>query len=195
MLAKTKDLRDYWAILKVRKKLFIAPALIVFSLIAAVALLLPSIYQSSSTILIEDQQIPPDFVRSTVTGFAEQRIQSLSQQILSRVKLWEIVQQFNLYPEMQEKYTREEILEKMRADIKLETINVQMTEQARSQIRRQSAAQQPGQAVTIAFSISYQGMRPDMVQKVAGTLASSYLEQNLKIREAQAKTTTEFLES
>ncbi len=157
--------------------------------------MLPSIYQSSSTILIEDQQIPPDFVRSTVTGFAEQRIQSLSQQILSRVKLWEIVQQFKLYPEMQEKYTREEILEKMRADIKLETISVQMTEQARSQIRRQSAAQQPGQAVTIAFSISYQGMRPDMVQKVAGTLASSYLEQNLKLREAQAKTTTEFLES
>ncbi len=195
MLARPKDIRDYWGILKARKKLFIAPALIVFSLITAVALLLPSIYQSSSTILIEDQQIPPDFVRSTVTGFAEQRIQSLTQQILSRVKLWEIVQQFKLYPEMLEKYTREEILEKMRADIKIETISVQMTEQARSQIQRPSASRQPGQAVTIAFAISYQGRSPDTVQKVAGTLASSYLEQNLKVREAQAKTTTEFLES
>ena len=45
--------------------------------------LLPSIYESSSTILIEEQQIPEEFVRSTVTGFADQRIQSLTQQILS----------------------------------------------------------------------------------------------------------------
>jgi len=84
---------------------------------SAIAYLLPSIYESSSTILIQDQQIPPDFVRSTVTGFADQRIQSLTQQILSRTKLGEIIQQFNLYKEMQEKFTREEILEYMRDDI------------------------------------------------------------------------------
>ena len=69
-----------------------------------VARLLPAIYESSSTILIEEQQIPPEFVRSTVTGFADQRIQSLTQQILSRVKLWEIIQQFNLYPELRENH-------------------------------------------------------------------------------------------
>ena len=90
------------------------------------AFLWPATYQSSSTILIEEQQIPQEFVRSTVTGFAEQRIQSLTQQILSRVKLWEIIQQFKLYPQLQEKYTREEILEKMRDNIKLETISAEV---------------------------------------------------------------------
>ena len=49
--------------------------------------------------------------------------------------------------------------------------------------------------MTIAFSIAYRGDNPGTVQKVAGTLASLYLEQNLKTREAQAQSTTKFLEA
>jgi len=84
----TADIGYYINILKSRKKCFIIPALVVLVVAILVAWLLPSIYQSSSTILIEEQQIPQEFVKSTVTGFADQRIQSLTQQILSRVKLW-----------------------------------------------------------------------------------------------------------
>lgn len=184
---ESTDFGQYVAILKNRKKYFIIPASTVLVIAILFAFLWPATYQSSSTILIEEQQIPQEFVRSTVTGFAEQRIQSLTQQILSRVKLWEIVQQFKLYPQLQEKYTREEILEKMRDNIKLETISAEI---GAGQKRR------PGQsAVTIAFSIAYRGDNPGMVQKVDGTLASLYLEQNLKTREAQAQSTTKFLEA
>ena len=105
--------------------------------------MLPSIYESTSTILIEEQQIPEDFVRSTVTGFADERIQSLTQQILSRSKLWEIIQQFHLYPELQEKYTREEILEKMRDDIKLDTISAEVAGQAKGGKKRPGARVSP----------------------------------------------------
>jgi polysaccharide biosynthesis transport protein len=184
---ETEDIGHYISILQSRKKYFVIPTLVVLVLAVLVAVLLPSIYQSSSTILIEAQQIPQEFVKSTVTGFAEQRIQSLSQQILSRVKLWEIIQQFNLYEEMRKKYTREEVVEHMRDDIKLETISAEVG----GKNRRQSG--QP--EVTIAFSIAYRGNNPGMVQKVSGTLASLYLEQNLKTREAQAQSTTQFLEA
>ncbi|MFI5330366.1 MAG: GumC family protein [Desulfobaccales bacterium] len=188
-MEQLKDVRDVVAILSKRKKFFIIPFGILFILATTIAFLLPAIYESKTTILIEDQQIPPEFVRSTVTGFADQRIQSLTQQILSRTRLWEIVQQFQLYSEMQEKYTREEILEKMRDDIHLETISAEVGAGGQKQAR-------PAQsAITIAFSISYRGKNPETVQKVAGNLASLYLEQNLKIREAQAKTTTQFLEA
>jgi succinoglycan biosynthesis transport protein ExoP len=187
MADETIDIGQYLSILKSRKKYFIIPALVVLVGAILIARLLPSIYQSSSTILIEEQQIPQEFVRSTVTGFADQRIQSLTQQILSRVKLWEIVQQFNLYAEMRKKYTREEVLETMRDNIKLDTIGAEVTD------RRGRRASQA--AVTIAFSISYRGKSPDTVQKVAGTLASLYLEQNLKTREAQAQSTTQFLQA
>jgi len=185
---ETADIGQYIGILKNRKKCLVIPALVVLVIAVLVAWLLPAIYESSSTILIEEQQIPQEFVRSTVTGFADQRIQSLTQQILSRVKLWEIVQQFNLYPELREKLTREEIIEKMRENIKLDTISAEV---AGAKKGRQSIQA----AVTIAFSISYRGKNPGMVQKVSGTLASLYLEQNLKTREAQAQSTTQFLEA
>ena len=181
-----KDLKHYYNILKSRKKQFIIPAVVVLIITTAAAIMLPSIYQSSSTILIEEQQIPPEFVRSTVTGFADQRIQSLTQQILSRMKLWEIIKQFNLYAEMRQKVTQEEVLEHMRTNIQLETISAQVAD------KRKSRGQQ---GVTIAFTISYQGKDPATVQKVAGNLASLYLEQNLKTREAQAQSTTQFLQA
>jgi succinoglycan biosynthesis transport protein ExoP len=188
-MQQDQDILHYLMILKNRKKFFIIPAVVVLLVAIAIALLLPSIYESSSTILIEDQQIPPDFVRSTVTGFADQRIQSLTQQILSRIKLWEIIQQFNLYSELREKLTREEIIEKMRDNIRLDTISADIVERPKS---RGGATRTS--AITIAFSISYRGRNPETAQKVAGTLASQYLEQNLKFREEQAKTTTQFLE-
>lgn len=185
---ETADIGYYISILKSRKKHFIIPTLVVLVVAILVARLLPSVYESSSTILIEEQQIPQDFVRSTVTGFADQRIQSLTQQILSRVKLWEIINQFNLYSDLREKLTREEITEKMRDNIKLDTISAEVAGQKGG--RRSNQA-----AVTIAFSIAYRGNNPGMVQKVSGTLASLYLEQNLKTREAQAQSTTQFLEA
>ncbi len=186
---ETLDVGHYLTILKNRRKTFIIAASLVLLVSLLVAGLLPAIYESSSTILIEEQQIPQDFVRSTVTGFAEQRIQSLTQQILSRVKLWEIIQQFNLYPDLRQKLTREEIIEKMHDNLKLETISAKAAEKKGE--RRPS----PQVDVTIAFSIAYRGKSPDTVQKVAGTLASLYLEQNLKTREAQAQSTTQFLQA
>jgi len=185
MTNETADLRHYVNMLKRRKKYFILPALVVLVAAFVVAWVLPPTYKSSSTILIEEQQIPQEFVKSTVTGYADQRIQSLTQLILSRVKLWQIIQQFNLYADVRAKLTRDEIIENMRNNISLNTISAAVG----------NGRGGGGKGVTIAFSIAYRGKNPDTVQKVAGTLASLYLEQNLKTREAQAKTTTKFLEA
>jgi succinoglycan biosynthesis transport protein ExoP len=186
---ETADIGYYLGILKRRKKYFIIPALVVLVGAILVARLLPAIYQSSSTILIEEQQIPPEFVRSTVTGFADQRIQSLTQQILSRVKLWEIIQRFNLYADLRGKRAREEIIDTMRNNIAIDMIG------AEEMMGKKGGRKSNQSSVTIAFSISYRGKHPGTVQKVASTLASLYLEQNLKTREAQAQSTTHFLEA
>jgi len=188
MKEQTNDIRYYMMVLKTRKRYFIIPAAALFILVTLVAFILPPVYESTSTILIEEQQIPPDFVRSTVTGFADQRIQSLTQQILSRTRLLEIIKQFNLYPNLKEKRSQEEIVEMMRDNIRFDTISAQVTDR-----RRRGGG--PSEGVTIAFQVSYRGGRPDTVQKVAGTLASLYLEQNLKIREEQAQSTTKFLQA
>ncbi|MFZ2087115.1 MAG: GNVR domain-containing protein [Desulfobaccales bacterium] len=186
-----KDLRYYWRALLTRKHYFIWPALAILLISALVAMLLPSVYESRSTILIEEQQIPQDFVKSTVTGYADERIQSLNQQILSRTKLLEIIRQFDLYGDLRGRYTQEEIIEKMRDDINVDLIGAEVGNQRRKRPGRGGSQE----GVTIAFTIAYRGKNPDVVQKVAGTLASLYLQENLKIREQQAKTTTKFLEA
>jgi succinoglycan biosynthesis transport protein ExoP len=171
-----------------RKWYFIIPAIGIPILAVIVAFWLPPIYESRSTILIEEQQIPPEFVRSTVTGYADQHVQILTQQILSRTKLWQIVEQFNLYAKEREKYSKEEILDRMRNDITFQTISAEVQDQK----RRRGGGQQ---SIIIAFSIAYQGQNPATVQRVTGTLSSLYLEENLKYREEQAQTTTKFLEA
>ena len=123
-MEKEKGLEYYIHLLKIKKWYFIIPAVLIAISGFLLAILLPSIFESSSTILIEEQQIPKEFVRSTVTGIADERIQSLTQQILSRTKLWEIIKEFNLYQDMRDDYSQEEILEKMRNDVKVETIGV-----------------------------------------------------------------------
>lgn len=171
-----------------RKWYFILPALIIPLAAVILAFQLPRVYESKSTILIEEQQIPPEYVRSTVTGYADQHVQVLTQQILSRTKLWEIVEKFNLYPRERQKDSREDILEKMRKDIIFQTISAEVQDKKKGRAAGT-------QSFTIAFSIAYRGEDPLTVQKVTGTLSSLYLEQNLKFREEQAQTTTKFLEA
>ncbi|MBW2072741.1 MAG: chain-length determining protein [Deltaproteobacteria bacterium] len=179
-----KTLDDYLDILKRRKWSLLLPAFAIVLLAAVVALVLPPIYQSTSTILIEAQEIPPEFVKTTVTSFAEQRLQTINQRIMSYSRLLEIINRFNLYPELRKKKTTEEIVDKMRKDVKMETISAEVKDR---RSRKENLA-------TIAFTLSYEGKDPEKVYQVANVLASLYLEENLRVREQQALGTSQFLQ-
>lgn len=185
MEANAMTLNDVKGILKRRKWSLILPFFIIFFAAAAVALLLPPIYKSTSTILIEEQEIPSDFVMTSVTSYAEQRLESINQRIMSTSKLIDIIKRFNLYQDLQTKWTSEEIVEKMREDVELETISADVVDRRTG---RPTAA-------TIAFMLSYEGKEtPDTVQRVANELASLFLQENLQSRERHAQETTTFLE-
>lgn len=175
-------MNDYFAIVKRRKWSFILPATIIPVAAVVVALALPSTYKSTSTILIEEQDIPTDFVKTTVTSYAEQRLQSIHQRIVSFSRLLKMVNRFNLYPELKRRWTSEQIVSKMRDDIILKPISADAIDR------------RTGREATIAFTLSYEGKSPQVVQRVANTLASLFLEENLQVREKQATETSEFLE-
>jgi polysaccharide chain length determinant protein (PEP-CTERM system associated) len=184
MQEEITSIQDYVAIIKRRKWSLVIPALIVFAIAAVAAFVWPPTYRSTSTILIEEQEIPRDFVASTVTGFADQRLQVINQRVMISTKLLEIVNRFNLYPDLRRTKTTEEVIDKMKKDIAFKTISADVMD---SRTGRPSAA-------TIAFSLSYDGENPELVQKVAGVLTSLYLEENLKVREQQTAGTFKFLE-
>ncbi len=175
---------DLKGVIRRRKKIFFIPFILIFLITAGVAFILPPIYRSHSMILIEGQQIPEEFVKTTITSFVEERLQVIRQKVMTRTKLLSIINQFNLYPEMQEKHTTEEIVTKMRNDIELRTISA-------SVVDRRSGRPSPA---TIAFTLFYEGRDPYKVQKVANVVASFFLEEDLKKREELASATTNFLE-
>ncbi len=186
-MEKEKDIKYYLHLIKIKKWYFIITAVLITILGFLVTTLLPSIYESSATILIEEQQIPQDFVKTTVTGVADERIQSLTQQFLSRGRLWELIKEFNLYPEMRDYYSQEEIIDNMRDDIRVDTIAVDQL--PGKQKKPGSKAQSSPTSITIAFTIAYSGKTPNTVMKVAGILSSLYLERNLKDRQEKAEIT------
>jgi uncharacterized protein involved in exopolysaccharide biosynthesis len=175
---------DVRALIRRRRKSFFVSFLAICSTAAFIAFILPPVYLSQSTILIEDQQIPREYVQTTITGYVEERLQIITQRIMSRTRLMEIIDRFDLYADMRERHTTAEILEKMREHINLQTISAEVMDKRTG---RPTVA-------TIAFTLSYEGKNPSTVQKVANLLASFYLEQNLKTREEMATTTTVFLQ-
>ena len=180
---QVKELRDYIDAFRRRRSaiLIVGTALFVISL--AIAMLWPPTYRSAATILIEEQQVPADLVRSTVTSYAAQRIQIISQRVMTRANLMQIIEKYNLYPEKRRKETTEEILERMRKDINLSMINADVVDPRSGQASR----------ATIAFTLAFESDDARVSQKVANELTTLYLNENLKTRADKAAETTLFL--
>ncbi|MBU0481344.1 MAG: chain-length determining protein [Proteobacteria bacterium] len=180
-----KSLKDYLAILKRRKWSLAIPFFVILTCSILVALFTPRVYRATSTILIEQQEIPLEYVMTTVTSFAEQRLQVINQRIMSATRLMAIIDEFGLYEDLKDTWTKEEIIEQMRDDIELSQVDVEVVDRRTG---RPTIA-------TIAFTLSYQGNdNPEKIYRVANVLASLYLEENIKVREKQVREASEFFE-
>src|SRR5262249_20914664 len=145
----------------------------------SLALFLPSVYQASAVVVIDRQQVPEIFVRSTVSSALEVRLQVISQEVLKRARLEELIERFNLYPGMRAGSQGMEVATRqMLRDIGVE--------------QRIGGPVSRGAGV-VAFAVSYTGRNPKTAANVANTLASLYLFENTRTREAEASGTATFL--
>lgn len=180
-----QTLEDYLAILKRRKWQLIVPAalLSIFALLAA--LLIPPMYRSSATILIERQEIPSELVQTTVTGFADQRIQVISQRVMTTSNLSGLIERYDLYRDIRRKESINMAVEEMRKRIKLNMISADVLDPRSGQ----------PQEATIAFSLSFEDGSPTLAQKITSDLVSLFLNENLEQRTAAANEATVFLQT
>lgn len=183
-LESEKSLADWLRALKRRKMAVMVTAGILIVIAALLAFFLPAKYQSAGTILIEQQEIPQDFVRSTITTFADQRLQIIQQRVMTSTNLFQIIEKFNLYEEMLEKEPREVVLAEIRGAISLDFISADVID---------PRSGRPVQA-TIAFKVSYEHESPTLAHKVANEITGLFLNENVKERTQKAQDATKFLE-
>lgn len=179
---KEKDIQDYLIAVRKRKAAIFSIFSMVLLLTVAVAFLLPAIYRSSSTILIEQQEIPPELVMSTVTSYAAERIQTIQARVMSRTNLLTIIDKFKLYEDERKFETTEEIIGRMHEDVSLDILSADVID---PRTGRPSSA-------TIAFTLAFKGESPSTVQRVANELTTLYLDENLTSRTEKASETSVF---
>ena len=164
---KSFDVHDYIEIFLRRVWYIVIPFIVVLAAATLYAFYLPKMYQATTLILVTPQKVPEAFVRSTATSRIEDRLQSIGQEIMSRTRLEQVIQEFKLYSEEAKSLSLEEIVESMRKNIQVE-------------IRGKEGY----------FTISYIGKDPKTVTMVTNKLASLFIEENLKLREQQAQGTS-----
>ena len=152
------------------------------ALTLTVAIMWPPTYRTGATILIEQQEIPQDLVRSAISSYADQRVQVISQRVMTTQNLMSLIDRYKLYPDIREFKPREVLLQKMRDNISLKMISADVMD---------PRSGRPTQA-TIAFSVSYQNHSADLALKVANDLTTLYLNENLTSRTQMAEQTTAF---
>jgi polysaccharide chain length determinant protein (PEP-CTERM system associated) len=152
-------------------------AAVVFAFTAAagvtLAVSLPDLYRATATLLVEDARVDP----AVATGL-DRRLQMITQEILSRKRLEEIIYRFDLYPRLREQGSPEGAVHQMRRDI-------------RTQVKATSFTGGAGGTITLA--VTYRGPDAGAVTRVVNALASFYLEQDRNIRERDASGTAQQL--
>jgi polysaccharide chain length determinant protein (PEP-CTERM system associated) len=169
---KQYSVDDYLRIAWRRKWIILVPFIVISIGTFVVVKHLPNRYRSETTILVVPQRVPDSYVRSTITATIDDRLRSISEQILSRSRLERIIESHNLYPEMRQKSSLEDVVKRMRDDIKVNPTKGGTT-----------------------FVIAYTSGDAVVARWVTQTLAAMFIEENVRDRVVLADGTSQFLES
>jgi polysaccharide biosynthesis transport protein len=168
----------YIALVRRRSWYFLVPLFLGWSAVWGASWMLPSIYRSSTLILVEQPTVPDKFVTPNIAaGNFQDRLQSISQQILSRTHLLQIIDKANLYPQFHGRKTSDELVDIMRKNIEIELVK------------------NPGSTELNAFNVYFSARSPNEAQHVTSELTNLFISENLDARQQQSQGTTKFLES
>lgn len=163
---------EFIEIFQRKKWLIIFSVLLIMFGAFVYCVVVPNQYRSSTTILVLPQSVPEKYVSSIVTYNLEERLTATSQQIMSRTRLMKVIDQYDLYKEARSSTSPEILAEKMRKDIKIDILKGKN-----------------------AFVLSYVHKNPKVAMLTASQLASFFIEENMKVRDKLAVTTSEFLDA
>jgi succinoglycan biosynthesis transport protein ExoP len=167
------DFRHYVQVVQRRHIHFLIPFFLGWLLVWGASWVLPARYKSGTLILVEQPTMPKNYVEPNVTDDLQNRLQSITQQILSRTRLLLIIDKLNLYGDSRRLLTPDEKVDLMRKDIDIELVR-------------------HGDQIT-AFNIYYSARNPHVAQQVTSELTDLFINENLRVRQQQSEDTTKFI--
>jgi succinoglycan biosynthesis transport protein ExoP len=170
------NVQQYLGVVRRRHFHFLIPLFLAWAAVWGASWVLPPRYQSSTLILVEQPSMPKDYVTPNVNDDLQDRLQSITQQILSRTRLLRIIDQFDLYSSPHKQQSPDDKVARMRKDI-----DIDLVRDARLEIT--------------SFNISYMSRDPRTAQQVTSELSNLFINENLEVRQQESEGTTKFLES
>ncbi|MEO1895052.1 MAG: Wzz/FepE/Etk N-terminal domain-containing protein, partial [Methylococcales bacterium] len=158
-----KSVKDYLQMARRRKYFIVIPMMLGFIISVLIAFILPPVYRSEAIILIEQQHIPTDVVKSTVVSFADERIQQIQQKIMTIESINKMINQFDLYPKEKNKLTARELALLFRQSAKLELISADVIEKGKKS------------KIILAFKLIFEHKQAALAQQVANELLTRFL--------------------
>jgi polysaccharide chain length determinant protein (PEP-CTERM system associated) len=170
------DLPRYVGLVRRRHMQFLIPLLAGWLIVWGASWVLPSRYRSGTLILVEQPTMPKDYVTPNVNDDLQDRLRSITQQILSRTRLLHIIDEQNLYADSNGRLTPDDKVERMRKDIG----EIELVRDAEGRVS--------------SFYVSYSSHDPRLAQRVTSELTNLFISENLEVRQHQSEDTTNFLE-
>ena len=172
-----RDLEWYLSILRRRHMHFLITLLIVWAAVWGASWVIPPTYKSNTLIIVEQPTMPKSYVEPNVSGDLQERLQSITEQILSRTHLISIIQKLQLYEHSRGARTVDDKIALMRKDIDIEVVRDPQNDQIS------------------AFRIFYSSRDPQVARRVTGELTDLFIKENLQSRQQASEDTTKFLRS
>jgi polysaccharide biosynthesis transport protein len=169
------DLDRYMGIARRRHLHFLIALFLGWIIVWGASWLLPPRYKSGTLILVERPTLPKDYITPNVSEDLQDRLQSITQQILSRTRLLHIISQLNLYGGEHADPAPDEKVERMRKDIQIELVRGTQNQ-------------------VTAFNVYYSARDAHVAQQVTSELTNLFISENLEARQQQSQDTTKFLE-
>ena len=177
LVSEQPDFGRYLNIARRRMLHFLMPFFIGWLVVWGASWVMQPRYKSATQILVEQPTMPKDYVAPNVSSDLQDKLQSMTQQILSRTRLLMIIRKLNLYQEGNKVISDDDKVDRMRKDIDIETVRDSRNNEITT------------------FRIIYSARDPRLAQSVTSELKDLFINETLRARQQESEGTTKFIES
>ncbi len=180
---------DYLAMLQRRLKVILIPVLLAPLGGFMISYVFSPKYTSQATVLVEGQKVPDSYVMPVITSDFTQRVQTLSQEVVSPSRLRPVIRSLALVKPDEEGELISNIQQNMTVEPVITSMSAAAAASPGAKKSKPSAMNEP----LPGFTVNYSDRNAIRAQKICNAMTSLIVDENLRSRSEVAQSTTEFL--